>query len=190
MREAAILGNGPGLTEVALASLPEAALLIGVNCSFDMVWSPIVVTIDTDFCLDMGLPGHRASPTWEQAPTPEVAPRMPYCFVLKNKLDDPGPLPESIWKMYPKWIEVKPGAHRREELMPSGVFAIWYACEVLEIERLYLLGFGGSGHFTKRREPPKGASFDQHLADRNRRAICRKYPEVAFVRVYEDGSHH
>lgn len=190
MKEAAILGNGPGLTEVALGSLPEAALLIGVNASFDFTWTPIICTVDTDFCLDMGLPGERPNPTWGRDEQPALPPRLPLCFVLKSKLEEDIRLPEMIQSMNPKWIQISPGAHRREDLKPSGVFAIWFACEVLEMERVFLLGFGGTGHFKGRRLPPAGKAYDRNLGSENRKKVQREFPDVEFVRVYEDGSHH
>ncbi len=62
----------------------------------------------------------------------------------------------------------------------SGTFATWFAAEVLRAEKIYLLGFGGAGHF---HGPDRGNEEKGLVRKRNRdlERLLARYPQTEHI---------
>lgn len=171
-----MLGNGPGLCKAALDTLPDDCLLVGVNASICEVWSPISVTMDGLFYDTMQKQfGHI---------------KQPLVWIIRQALRVAEPTRENqkiLDGLIPKRAVITTD---ESHTAPSGCFGVWFACEVLDMERVFLLGFGGTGHFESSQQDYEKWVFNRDAgAFQLNHLISRIYREVAFVYVWKDGHH-
>lgn len=155
--------------------------LLGVNRSNEVAWSPILVTCDTGLTRQWkqrGSPGPPAEPPIAYVLMDRVLPDPPEC----RGDDDDGEVLrlwqadfEKSWPrahvIYgcPRWIGF------------SGLFAMWYASQVLNFTSLWLLGFDcGYGHF----DGPDRAEREPMLTKLQK--FRTEYPDTYCWRWVED----
>ncbi len=174
-----ILGNGPSLLA---ERIPLGMMLLGVNRSNEVAWSPLLVTCDTGLTRKWkrrGSPGPPAEPPLAYILMDRVLPDPPEC----RGDDDVQRKMHRLWQsdFEKEW----PRAHIMDDCPRwigfSGLFAMWYAHIVLGFSCLWLLGFDCStGHF----DGGDRAEREPMLAKLQK--FRKEYPDVSTWRWVDD----